>query len=317
MLRLPERPWVAIFANPYSGRRSNRPRVQQFSTSLNPELLSLTIWNAGQRRGLLNHPQLARYCCCLVVAGGDGTVAAVCNDTPPGAARNIPIAILPLGNENLLAKQFRFNQGPKALAQAIIRGWHQPLDMGWFGPADQPLPADLRAGTGRCFTLMLSVGLDADVVRRVTEWRTGKPGSKLKRVRRVSYAWPIVRSLVGYRYPTVELEADGRTVRGCHAFVFNLPRYAMGLPFAPEALGGDGLLDYVVLEKPGFFNAASYFMDVRRRRHLYRSDVQHGRARHIVIRSDEPAPVQTDGDLAGITPVQVTVQPNALRLILT
>ena len=40
------------------------------------------------------------------------------------------------------------------------------------------------------------------------------------------------------------------TLEGTTVFIFNLPRYALGLPFAPHASQDDGLLDLVVFRKP-------------------------------------------------------------------
>lgn len=345
--RLPDRPWVAIIANPYSGRRGNRKEVQRLAAALaQHELISVTTWNPTQRKSLLNHAQLPRYCCCIVVAGGDGTIAAVCNETPPGPARAIPLAALPLGNENLIAKHFRYRK-PQALADAIVRGWHQKIDLGFVTPGIPPgaqapgaskdpdpnpgassgpgasapwalapeAPGAPGAPGARAFTLMLSAGLDAQVVHNVAQWRTR--GSKLKRVRHASYILPSLKAIAAYRYPLLTLTTDdGRSFQGCHAFIFNIPRYALNLPFAPEALPSDGLLDFVVLQKPGLRRAVAYLWAVKRRRHLYRPDVFHGRARAITLTSDQPVPLQTDGDPAGFTPATATVTPHAVEMLL-
>ena len=95
---------------------------------------------------------------CVVAAGGDGTVSAVINEL----SADVALAVLPLGNENLFAKAFGFEDDPGALARAIARGARQPIDLG---------RAHTTAGS-RLFTLMLSAGFDADVVHRFTRWRT-------------------------------------------------------------------------------------------------------------------------------------------------
>jgi diacylglycerol kinase family enzyme len=172
---------------------------------------------------------------------------------------------------------------------------------------------DLGRANGRLFSAMVGVGFDADVVHRLARWRSH--GGRLKRVTYWSYVGRILETIHRYPYGRLVLEADGVRVEGTHAFVFNLPRYALGLPVAPEALVDDGRLNWVVFERPGLRNLLSYLWSVARRRHLLRSDVRHGSAARLRITSQEPLPVQVDGEAAGRTPVEVEVVPAALRVI--
>ncbi|MBI3463719.1 MAG: hypothetical protein HY000_11785 [Planctomycetes bacterium] len=233
----------------------------------------------------------------MVAAGGDGTVADVINEMPA----SVPLATLPVGNENLFAQEFGFSSGGEWLARVIADGRTRRIDLG-------------RAG-GRLFSLMLSVGFDAEVVHRVARWRSS--GDALKRVNRLSYAKPILGAIRSYSYHAVDLVADAIRVRGTHALVFNLPRYGFHLPFAPDATADDGLLDWVVFERPGLAALASYMIALMLGRHRTRRDVYHGRARRIRIEGPAPVPVQMDGDPGGSTPVQIEVMPQALTVLVT
>ena len=116
----------------------------------------------------------------LVAAGGDGTAAELVNRTPPG----VPLAILPLGTENLLAKYLRLTAAPQQLCSAIVAGQTVELDAG-------------RAN-GRLFLLMASCGFDAEVVRRVHAQRVGH-------LNRWTYAKPILQSIRSYEYPPIRI----------------------------------------------------------------------------------------------------------------
>jgi YegS/Rv2252/BmrU family lipid kinase len=257
---------------------------------LNPRV----IWDPAERRDALGDSTLRSTCLCVVVAGGDGTVADVINERPP-----VPLAVMPLGTENLFAREFGATRDEAALAQAIVNGRSRTIDLA-------------RAGT-RLFSMVLGAGFDAEVVRRLARWRNEASG--LKRASYFSYARPILAALARYPFPPIEIDADGVRVRGAQLLVFNLPQYGMRLPLAPDARGDDGLLDWVVFERPGWSNLLKYFWAARRCRHLRRPDVRHGQARHIRIRSDEAVPLQIDGDAAGCTPVEVSIVPQALRVI--
>ena len=290
-------PQVLIVANPSSGRLANRDRTAALADSLQRQgLTSQIIWELGQL-------PCRDACRCVVAAGGDGTVAAVVNmlkSRPPHAAPQPPLAILPLGNQNLLAKELGFVVGPDRLAGAIAAGHCRRIDLG--------CTAD------RWFTVMVSAGLDADVAHRLARWRGAD--EQMRRVGNASYVKPILATALRYRFGLVELEADGVTCcRGAMALVFNVARYALGLPFVQGASDADGLLHWVVFEKPGRFAALSYLAAVLRGRHLKRRDVHHGTARHVRLSSKQPVPVQIDGEAMGFTPAAIEVQPEALAVV--
>ncbi|MFI4862040.1 MAG: diacylglycerol/lipid kinase family protein [Phycisphaerales bacterium JB063] len=299
---------VLITANPFSGKGENRKRVAALSAALDARGIPCeAVWDLDERRATLAQPDIHERYRCLVSAGGDGSIAAAVNDLRAGLAHaddttQLPIAMLPAGNENLFAQAFGHNRGTDALASAIARGRTQTLDAGDAG--------------GRLFTLMASAGFDSEVVRRVDDWRVpAESGAPLKRVSRISYAPKIVGAVTAYRYPPVTLEADGQTATGAHAFVFNIGRYGMNLGLARGADPSDGLLDWVVFEKPGMVALAGYGLSVLRGKHLDRADVHHGRSTSIRLSAATPVPVQADGDPAGETTMAIKVLPGMLRVI--
>lgn len=346
-LALPTRPWVAVIANPFSGARSNRKLVARLAAALTHAHLDVrTIWDRDERRAVLAHRDLRRRCAAVVVAGGDGTVADVLNEppanalspdgTPPLPVGGVPLAVLPLGNENLLAKQFGFTGRPDALVQAILAGKSRTVDLGRIvGMEDggcrmadgkipppplaplssplAPLPSSLTPPLHRRFGLLLSAGLDAQIVHHLSRWRCASP--RLRRVRRLSYLRPTIGSLLHYKYPEIELRTESQTVRGSHAFVFNLPGYALGLRFVPGCLEDDGLLDWIVFQRPGPLPALHALWAIYHQRHLNLADVKHGKARRVELRSATPVPLQIDGDPAGTTPVAMEVEPGVLRVV--
>jgi diacylglycerol kinase family enzyme len=100
---------------------------------------------------------------------------------------------------------------------------------------------------------------------------------------------------------TVHITDPGReeVLTGTSVFLFNLPRYALGLPFAPTARGDDGLLDLVVFRNAGPFQALYYLWLVVRGLHLDMPSVFHRRVLKVVVSAFEPVPVQLDGDPGG------------------
>jgi len=227
----------------------------------------------------------------VVAAGGDGTLLEVVNRAPC-----LPATVLPLGNENLVARHAGIVRSGRALADAIAVGNVRRLD--------------LARANGRLFCLMASVGLDADVVHRVHRRRRGH-------VNRLSYALPLMQAIRNYHFPTVEVHVDetGERLRGATVFVFNLPEYALRLPIAAKGSADDGLLDLCVFERPGVLELLRYLAAVVTRKHFYLPDFQHRRVRRVQLSAEVAAPIQTDGDPAGCLPGTIEVVPAALPLV--
>ncbi len=276
--------WVGIAANAGSGRGRGQAEVSRLVHELRRlGLGSRVAWTPDERSTMVAGTADDPCCRCLVAVGGDGTVGALVNDRP-----RVPITVLPAGTENLFARHFRLGRDPAKLAATIAAGRAATIDVG--------------VAPGRRFTLMAGFGFDADVVTRHHSARIGRGGVP-RPTHRAMYVDPVLRSSLGYRFPpiTVRVTDPGReeTLVGSTVFVFNLPRYALGLPFAPTARGDDGLLDVVVFRDPGPFRALHYLWLVVRGLHLGRPGVEHRTVRRAVVTAAERVPVQLDGDPGG------------------
>jgi diacylglycerol kinase (ATP) len=277
-------PWVGIVANRSSGTGGNNLLVRRLVGKLAKLGFRTEIaWTPAERQMLVAEAESRPVCRCLVAVGGDGTVSALINEQP-----KVPITVLPAGTENLAAQHFGLRRNTAALARTIAGG--------------QVLRTDLGNAAGRRFLLMTGFGFDADVVTRHHRSRTSRSG-RVKPTHRAAYVEPILRSSLFYRFPhiNVAIEDPGREeiLRGTTVFVFNLPRYALGLPFAPQASQDDGLLDLVVFRDPGPFQALYYLWRVFRGTHFDHPGVFHRRFRRLTLTSNEAIPAQLDGDPAG------------------
>jgi diacylglycerol kinase (ATP) len=234
----------------------------------------------------------------VVSAGGDGTATAVLNHSPAG----VPLAILPLGTENLLARHFGIRRDPRQLVATIAAGRTLGLDLG-------------RAG-GRLFAIMASAGFDAEVVRRLHERRTGN-------IRHWNYLQPILSTMRNYEYPELRVYCDDspsgtapeEALRARWFFAFNLPCYARGIPIAPRADGTDGQFDLCMFEGGSTLQGLWYLANVVLRRHERLSDSQCRRAVRVRIESDGQVPYQLDGDFAGYLPLEIEIVPRRMRLL--
>jgi diacylglycerol kinase family enzyme len=287
---------VIISLNPSSGATDRREIAASLASeleSLGFEALLLTDIDAVvDKTNELFGDRLR----CVVAAGGDGTISLLTNLLP----ESTPLAILPLGTENLLAKYLGISADPKKVAHMIAAGNTRQLDVG-------------RAN-GKLFLVMASCGFDADVVKRLHHNRTGH-------IRHWSYARPVLKSIKRYRYPKINITFDGdstskkNSVQSRWAFAFNVPRYAMNLPIVAEADPEDGQLDLCTFRGGSLFRSLFYIVSVLMRKHRQWTNSKTYQFTKVTLTSEEEVPYQLDGDPGGLLPLTIEVVPGGVTVL--
>ena len=229
----------------------------------------------------------------VVSAGGDGTVALLANMLPP----ETPFAILPMGTENLLGRHLNLRAEEDFFVSLIEHGQTRRLDAG--------------DANGKLFFVVASCGFDAAVVKRLDEIRSGH-------INYLSWLKPIWQTVVRYRYPELRYSIDGKEPKSARwIFLFNIPRYAIGLRITPEAKDSDGLLDLCTYRGPGLLRGLRYLVITFLGRHLRSRSTDLDQFKTLTI---EAPPEQTvyyelDGDPGGELPLNVSVIPQRLKVL--
>lgn len=304
-----EKRYVLISLNPKAGRSSAAERAQALRTQLLPlgfipEIL--TDLDEVQRKAndLYRQGRLQA----LVGVGGDGTAAELTNRTLPG----VPITLLPAGTANLIAKEYRLPADPVLAGQMIKAGNTVTLDAG--------------LADGRLFLVMMTAGIDADIVDQVHKKReTAYRGSvgKSGHIGYRTYLGPVFHSIRHYSYPPMRVEnGEGEPVSKPvrWAFLFNMPRYGFGAATTPGSNPEDGVLDYCGFRRRGLPAALwGVFLAALGGLHRFFPGYQFARQpRFRFVPDDEcgaPIPYQLDGDPAGVLPVTVEIVPKRLTLL--
>ncbi len=283
---------VLISVSPKSGAKSGRPVVEKLKRMLGKAgfevQISTDIDEVQRESDRLQHEGKLRT---VVAAGGDGTAGLVANHTPAG----VPITVLPLGTENLLAKYLGITANAQSVSEIIQHGATRLVDAGKVGD--------------RIFLLMVCCGLDADVVRRLHEDRSGH-------ISHFSYAKPILDSIRNYEYPELQLYCDDQPSFAARwGFIFNLPCYARGLKIAPSADGTDGLLDVCAFKHGSLWSGLKYLSGIILGQHETWEDCVTRQSKTIRIESEGQVPYSVDGDPGGHLPIEIEVIPNRLTLV--
>jgi len=228
----------------------------------------------------------------VLASGGDGTVTACAAGM---AGSGIPLAVLPAGTGNLLARNLGL---PFELGEALlvaITGTNRPLDAG--------------AANGRAFVVMAGIGFDAKMM-------DGTSDPLKKRLGWAAYGVSALRHLRD-RPVRVRLRADGGPPlrrRASGIVIGNVGSLQGGVPLLPDAEPDDGVLDVLVLTARGWAGWLTLAAHVLARR-TASARVARLTFRELHIDLDRPQPWELDGEVIGSTrQLVVTVQPGALVL---
>jgi YegS/Rv2252/BmrU family lipid kinase len=245
----------------------------------------------------------------VLAGGGDGTLCEVANGL---AGTETILGLLPLGTGNSLAKELQIPR-PKRwnrhkllqAAEALADGRVQGIDLGFN--------KDYGGGNGRSWVLWAGVGVDGYLTHRL------EPRPKWSKTLGVA-GYALQGLAVTPKAPSFEavVEVDGRTFQDKFVLVLisNCRRYAGGeLLLSPHAKLDDGLFEVFMFRGRHAAHIFRYLPEILLGRHFDDEGLMVVNGRDITIHTDSPIPAQTDGDRAGFSPINCSLQPSALRLL--
>jgi diacylglycerol kinase (ATP) len=232
----------------------------------------------------------------IVAAGGDGTLFEVINGYFQNPSpKKIPMGILPVGTGNAFARDMGFDiENWKEAADIIAGGKIKNVDVGRFSTHGQTY----------YFLNILGLGFVADVT---------KTAHKLKIFGNIAYTFGVFYQIVFLKSFPTSVEADGKTFEGRNIFIeISNTRYTSNFFMAPGAEIDDGFLDVTLLGKASRRRLIQCFPKIFTGEHIHMKEVTHFKARKISITTEKPKVLTPDGELMGITPIDVECLKQAL-----
>ncbi|MBI5188371.1 MAG: diacylglycerol kinase family lipid kinase [Nitrospirae bacterium] len=254
----------------------------------------------------------------IIAAGGDGTFNEVINGI---VGSKIPMAILPLGTTNVLAKELSIPEAVEGAMEVAISNTPKKVSLGkivrssGFGvhrrqfTYNSSLPGlapQSGAGVTRYFCLMAGIGFDGETVFRINE--------TLKKVSgKGAYIYSGIKTLSKFNPYELTFDIDGKTYSGYSAIIGKAAKYGGNFKVTPDARLTDPVLYICLFKGKKRSDIFRYVCGIVAGRHLRFSDVEYLKAESIEINGN--AHIQIDGDYFGMTPAKIEVVPNILRLI--
>jgi YegS/Rv2252/BmrU family lipid kinase len=247
--------------------------------------------------GDLAREGLADGATAVAVYGGDGTVLQAASGL---AGTGVPLAILPGGTGNQLARNLGIPRDPAAAVRVMLAGAHRAVDIGRWTP---------DRGPAQVFGVACGAGYDAEIMvsttRGMKRWlKTG------------AYLLQSLRSLRHLIPMPYRVTVDGVVTEGEAATVLvaNCARiFPPYFPLRPSVRLDDGLLDVVALTADGLLEALRVLRQLARDRPDPRK-VRHIQGRVIRLETTPPRAAQHDGEDGGVTPFTAEVLPGALEV---
>jgi diacylglycerol kinase (ATP) len=228
--------------------------------------------------------------------GGDGTAMEVVGAL---AGRGIPIGILPGGTGNLVARALGIPIATRRAAAALLKGEIADVDLG-------------RLSSGRCFAFSCGVGVDARMIRDTPPiWK--------RRLGILAYAFVAVRASLRNVTFRVRATVDGELVErdATAVMVANFGAVLSDLiVLGPGIARDDGKLDLCVFSPAGVWEALGIAWRLLRKDFRPHPAIAYRSGTRFRIECHPPQDAQADGELVGMTPVEIEVHPRAARLLL-
>jgi len=283
---------ILIIYNPSSGRSRPRSSWADLKKYLSSHESDVTIQSI-QDDDAFSALDLSRFSV-IIVSGGDGTLRSVVQRLSD-AGLNIPIALIPRGSANVVAKSLNLPFSARRTAQLIKKGKTIGVDIA-------------RLATGECFVGACALGYLSE---RITE-----TDQRVKKV--MGFGGYILSFMKQTKLPlhqfTFSIDGISHTIQGHSIFVVNACN-VFGINSYRVANLSDGAFELVVTTNKSFLSlfglVFDFYFSKKMPRHFYLKP-----GKHFVIYNTEKTSIQIDGEPLTRRPMlDITVQKRQQQFI--
>jgi YegS/Rv2252/BmrU family lipid kinase len=255
--------------------------------------------------------QLADSSDFIIAVGGDGTVNEVVNglmDLPDSSINKLTIGVLPAGTGDDFARNQKLKLDVEALKQMIDNYSVRRISIGVM-----KYVTTYGKNAVRYFVNIGEVGLGANTVR-LMNYSPKLLGSS------ASFIAAALQVFVTFKYPYVKVISDAVHWQGRITLVAfaNSQYFAGGLGIAPGASPFDDKLKLVIVEDIPTTEFIKNIPNLKAAKPIDHPKIHYFDAKNVIV---EPADqrsvyVETDGEFLGVAPVEVSLIPSKLNLLI-
>jgi diacylglycerol kinase (ATP) len=241
----------------------------------------------------------------VIACGGDGTLNEVVN----GLARQtnghrVPLALLPGGTANILAKELTLPWDIPQAAERLITGTVREIALGLATPVNEPEKS-------RYFLSVAGAGPDGRITYAVDLELKAKMGI-------FAYWWQGAVEVLQYKFPMFRVTTQEQSIDGSLVIVGRTKHYGGPFKITTEADLYEDQFELAILTTKSGLRYLSYLPT------LWFGDLRKAEGVHFMkadtllcepINEDEPVYAQVDGEPLSRLPVEFKIVPRALKLL--
>ena len=292
---------IYLVVNPHGGMNKGNRLLEEVKPVFEKNDAKITIVHTeyqGHAKELiynLNIDSFDKLC----VIGGDGTFHEVINGLlTRNDKKKIPIGLIPGGSGNSLMHTIGCLDPCKA-AHIVISGNPKPIDVAKIEIGDQIIYSINIIGWG----LVTDIGITAEKYRWLGESR---------------YTLVSLLEILRLKQRSAKLILNGNEEIEQFTFILalNTQHTGKGMFAAPKAKLDDGLIDLIVVREKGKMKLLNLLPKIFDGSHIDSDIVEYHQVSSFSLIPEEDSVLNIDGEIAGKTPIKVTMIPNSFQFLM-
>ena len=240
----------------------------------------------------------------IIACGGDGTLNEVVNGLAGQAnGHRVPLALLPGGTANVLAKELNLPWDIPSAAEKLVRGEVREIPLGLATPLNQPEKKKYFlsvAGAGPDGMIVYSIDLDLKA-----------------RVGILAYWWQGAREAFRYKFKHFRVTAAGKKIDASLVVVGRTKHYGGPFKITTAADLFEDKFELMTLTTQSGLRYLSYLPTLWLGKLRGTTGVDFWKADQVLCEAlgTEPIYAQVDGEPLARLPVEFRIVPRALKLL--
>ncbi len=295
-----------VIVNPFSGRKKGNEVGDFVSKELTDARIEVELYktDAPEHAISIVHDLSLAPNDIIVSVGGDGTLCETITGLmlrPDSAYESIPIALIPAGSGNSQANDMEIIDYMNAV-ERILNGRLRKIDIGkvTFMSDDKQ---DIRYSHN---LVGWGLGVDSNLL-----------AEKMRFLGPLRYDVGALMSILRGSVRKARCYIDGHLLDSAFVLLLiqNTKTGGDRLTLAPMAQVDDGKMDLGVIYHIGRLKVLKMFNQLKSEgSHVWNPNVEFYRFSELKIETDDPTPINIDGENVGFTPIDIEVLPSVVSI---
>lgn len=240
----------------------------------------------------------------VIACGGDGTLNEIVNGLATHQnGHRVPLALLPGGTANILAKELDLPWDIPRAAERLVHGEVKEIALGLATPLEQPEKK-------KFFLSVAGAGPDGAIVYSIDLGLKSRVGI-------LAYWWAGARQVFGYKFPRFRVAGGGREIDASLVIVGRTQNYGGPFKITTEADLFQDRFEILTLSTRSGLRYLSYLPSLWLNKLRGTPGVEFFKSDSVLCEPLDKNPVyaQVDGEPLARLPVEFRIVPRALKLL--